>query len=332
MGQLRDGGWVVSWLKRGPAVSYLWHIHATADMLLQVTGAAAAVVTLCVLAAACGDREPLPQRNAEQPRDACDDAAARVVVERFGERMKDVSLLAPDSLVRLEMRAAYGPLVAPDLLDVWLADPVNAPGRLVSSPWPDRIDVRSVTGASPGECRVEGDVVYVTSADTGAAADRREDVVISVHNVDGWRITAYEAPAADATPSGSDSRSGAALPDTAAAIAIIEQYYAAINSGEYRRAYSFWSDSGAASGLSFEEFTEGFAETAEVHVEVGAPGRIEGAAGSRYVTLPVVITAVTADGARQSFAGTYTLRRGVVDGATAEQRSWRIHSADIARR
>jgi hypothetical protein len=288
---------------------------------------------LCVLAAACGDREP--QRNAEQSPDACDDAGARAVVERLGERMKDISLLGPDSVVRLEIRDAYGQLVVPELLDVWRADPVNAPGRLVSSPWPDRIDIRSVTGASPGECRVEGDVVYVTSADTGAA-DRREDVVISVRNADGWRITAYEAAAAGARPSGSDSRGGAALPDTAgdvaAAIAIIEQYYAAISSGEDRRAYSFWSNSGAASGQSFDEFAEGFAETSQAHVEVGAPGRIEGAAGSRYVTVPVVITAVTANGARQSFAGTYTLRRSVVDGATAEQRSWRIHSADIARR
>jgi len=54
-----------------------------------------------------------------------------------------------------------------------------------------------------------------------------------------------------------------------------------------------------------------------------------GRRGSRYVEIPVRITAVTTDGARQAFIGTYTLRRSVVDGATPEQRAWRIHSAKI---
>jgi hypothetical protein len=35
------------------------------------------------------------------------------------------------------------------------------------------------------------------------------------------------------------------------------------------------------------------------------------------------------DGARQHFQGTLTLRRSVVDGASAEQRRWHIYTADI---
>ncbi len=40
-------------------------------------------------------------------------------------------------------------------------------------------------------------------------------------------------------------------------------------------------------------------------------------------------TATTKDGHVQHFEGHYVLRRSVVDGASAEQRAWHIHSADI---
>ena len=62
---------------------------------------------------------------------------------------------------------------------------------------------------------------------------------------------------------------------------------------------------------------------------LGAPGRIEGAAGSRYITIPIVIDAVTTDGVQQHFAGSIVLRRVVVPGAKSEERSWRIYSAAI---
>jgi len=114
-----------------------------------------------------------------------------------------------------------------------------------------------------------------------------------------------------------------------AAAAVIRDYYAAIAARDYARAYGHWADGGAASGQSFEQFRAGFAETASVTADVGAPGRVEGAAGSRYVSVPVEVRATTTAGAAQCFRGTYTLRRAVVSGATAEQRSWHIASADI---
>lgn len=114
-----------------------------------------------------------------------------------------------------------------------------------------------------------------------------------------------------------------------AAAAVIRDYYAAIAARDYARAYGYWGDGGAASGQSFEQFRAGFAETASVTAQVGAPGRIEGAAGSRYVSVPVEVHATTTAGAAQCFRGTYTLRRAVVPGATEEQRRWHIASADM---
>lgn len=115
------------------------------------------------------------------------------------------------------------------------------------------------------------------------------------------------------------------------AMAVVRAYYAAIGAKKYRRAFELWADHGAASGQTFSKFVKGFAHTRRVAVELGKPSRIEPAMGSRYIRIPVVIRAVTDGGAHQRFKGTYTLRRGVVEGATPAQRHWHIYSAKISR-
>jgi hypothetical protein len=120
-------------------------------------------------------------------------------------------------------------------------------------------------------------------------------------------------------------------PGAKEAVSILEAYYAAINRRDYERAHRYWSGDGSASGQSLEQFRKGFADTAAVEIQIGTPGRIDPAAGSRYIEIPIEITATTIAGKTQRFRGNYVLRRSVVDGATAEQRQWRINSAKIAR-
>jgi len=119
--------------------------------------------------------------------------------------------------------------------------------------------------------------------------------------------------------------------DSGGAANVILAYYQAINERRYRDAYRLWASGGAASGKSLGAFAGGFDRTGSVAVVLGAPGPIGAAAGSRYIEIPVRITATATDGGRQAFIGTYTLRRSVVDGATQEQRVWRIYSAQIRR-
>ncbi|HEX2162385.1 MAG TPA: hypothetical protein VHM02_00400 [Thermoanaerobaculia bacterium] len=133
---------------------------------------------------------------------------------------------------------------------------------------------------------------------------------------------AEPAPAATVEPPELDT--------SEAAVATLAEYYQAIAAGQYARAYSLWRGGGEASGQSFEEFRAGFADTERVSIEIGAAGRVEGAAGSRYVEIPVTLSATLADGTAQCFRGTYALRRSVVPGATADERLWRLHSADLA--
>ena len=113
------------------------------------------------------------------------------------------------------------------------------------------------------------------------------------------------------------------------AVAVVRDYYAAINRHDFAQAFSLWSDGGRASNQTLEQFTAGFSDTTGVSVEIMAPGRVDAAAGSRYVEVPVALTATHADGRQQRFVGAYTLRRAVVDGATADQRAWRIGTADL---
>jgi len=114
------------------------------------------------------------------------------------------------------------------------------------------------------------------------------------------------------------------------ALGVVRDYYASIDARDYAHAYVLWSDGGRSSGKTAQQFADGFADSANVSVRVDPPGRVDAAAGSRYIKVPVTITASQRDGTTKRYVGTYTLRRAVVDGATAEQRLWRIASADLS--
>lgn len=113
------------------------------------------------------------------------------------------------------------------------------------------------------------------------------------------------------------------------AVLVVHDYYAAINARNYAMAYALWSDAGRSSGQTPQQFADGFRDTRQVNVQIDAPGRLDAAAGSRYVEVPLAITAIGNDGSVHKYVGAYVLRRAVVDGANAEQRQWRIASADI---
>lgn len=114
------------------------------------------------------------------------------------------------------------------------------------------------------------------------------------------------------------------------AVQVIQDYYSAIDRRDYTQAYSAWEGEGKASQQSFEQFKQGFANTASTAVEVGQPDRLEGAAGSSYIEIPVTVTAVTTNGTPQRFRGSYVLRRvNDVPGSTLEQRRWHLYSANL---
>jgi len=236
--------------------------------------------------------------------------------------MKNVPLLAPREAVASAIRENYASLVTRDLLEQWLAAPESAPGRNASSPWPDRIDVDPAQPAASGASVVSGQVVEVTSA---GEAGRRPIRFALEKRGDRWLITHVEPPDEGGFGEPSEPKLSG---DQEAAVDVIRAYYAAIAAGRFGQAYALWGENGPP-GQTPDKFAAGFKETASVAVEPGVPTRVEGAAGSRYVEVPVVIHAATRGGRRQRFAGAYTLRRTVVEGPDPSAAQWHIYRAKL---
>lgn len=157
------------------------------------------LVACIALLAACGEPDAAAAGGSSRAVDTATvpldpERAVRRIVTLFGSRMQTVSLLAPDSIAASRLQEAYGTLVTPDLLSDWMARPMVAPGRRVSSPWPDRIEVTSVTPSGTDEYLVTGSLIFESSA--GESAQRVASRPVRLHVRRGgsgrWRISMYE--------------------------------------------------------------------------------------------------------------------------------------------
>jgi hypothetical protein len=111
---------------------------------------------------------------------------------------------------------------------------------------------------------------------------------------------------------------------------VLQLFGGLLEQRKFADARKLWSDQGRASGQSEAEFIGAYDRYAEIHSEVGAPGAMEGAAGSSYVDIPFRLYGKLKDGKPFNQVGTVTLRRvNDVPGSTEEQRSWRIYKTDL---
>ena len=185
------------------------------------------------------------------------------------------------------------------------AQPGDSVTGMSSRPGPGEVPL-SGTPPQPAEAAEPADQVDLLNPETGLLPDPAMQ------------------PAGDAASAGLPAE-----PTPQDAVAVIRDYYAAIDSGSHARAYALWSDGGRASKQTPQQFADGFADTAHVVATIGEPANPDAGAGQRYIQVPVALTATRTDGSVHRYAGTYTLHRTVVDGATDEQRAWRIASADL---
>ena len=107
---------------------------------------------------------------------------------------------------------------------------------------------------------------------------------------------------------------------------LLASYYNAINLRDYQRAYGYWS----SPPLSFDVFANGFTETASAQLIVQPPTRAEVAAGTVYVSIPVVLVANHFDGTTHTFAGCFTTRKSNLSPPDIpEEDVWHLHQADL---
>lgn len=128
----------------------------------------------------------------EEPtvNDEADKKAVASLVENFGKKLQMVSLLAPPDIVNKSMQDNYGSLVTSALLEKWQNDPQNAPGRMVSSPWPDRIKILTNEKSAEGVYEVKGEIIEITSAEqsSGGVAAKRP-ITLNVKKIENnWLI------------------------------------------------------------------------------------------------------------------------------------------------
>ncbi|MGH8031913.1 MAG: hypothetical protein ACREO8_05980 [Luteimonas sp.] len=178
----------------------------------------------------------------------------------------------------------------------------------------------SVTGMPPAPG--PGDVPLAGAPPLADAAAAQ--LAIDLFNPESGALPDGATPVDAANP-----QQSTAEPTPADAVAVLREYYASIDGRSYARAYALWSDAGRASGQTPQQFADGFAQTAQVGVEIGAPGSEDTATGQRQLSVPVSVDARQADGSVRHYIGSYVLHRTVVDGTSAEQRAWRIASADL---
>ena len=109
-----------------------------------------------------------------------------------------------------------------------------------------------------------------------------------------------------------------------AASQVVQHYGALIEQHRTKEALALWRSSDSAS-----DFAVQLRRYAEMHLEIGRPGDMEGAAGSSYVTVPV--TFYGRDENRSTFhrpADVILRRVNDVPGSTAAQRRWHIERID----
>jgi hypothetical protein len=119
---------------------------------------------------------------------------------------------------------------------------------------------------------------------------------------------------------------GAIDPKSAEAAGQAVQHYGAlIEQKRWVESWKLWSDVRAA-----RQFDRNWRNDSEVHMEIGGPGDMEGAAGSSYVTVPVVFYGKKTDGGGFRKKAAVILRRvNDVPGSTEAQRRWHIERIDF---
>ncbi len=120
-----------------------------------------------------------------------DTFAVESLVKNFGEKLKMVSLLAPEDILNQTMGEYYSKFVSPELLDEWKNDPQNAPGRLTSSPWPECIEIIDINKLSKEEYEVKGEIIEVSSTETANnEITVKQPITLSIKKIDdNWLIT-----------------------------------------------------------------------------------------------------------------------------------------------
>jgi hypothetical protein len=105
---------------------------------------------------------------------------------------------------------------------------------------------------------------------------------------------------------------------------VVQHYGALIEQKRFADAEKLWGDAAVAAKTTAE-----LKDDSELHLQIGKPTDMEGAAGSIYITVPIVLYGKLSSGAPLHRRGDAILRRvNDVPGSTEAQRRWHIERID----
>src|SRR5262245_31349051 len=102
---------------------------------------------------------------------------------------------------------------------------------------------------------------------------------------------------------------------------VLASFYNAINRQEYQRAYGYWESPPSP----YDQFVQGYADTASVQLIVQPPTFIDAGAGNLHAAIPTVLVAMKRDGSQQRFGGCYVTHK-----ANIQPDVWHLSQAQIA--
>ncbi|MDD3653760.1 MAG: hypothetical protein PHO01_06200 [Desulfotomaculaceae bacterium] len=149
------------------------------------------LILLLGLLIACTNGENKAQLNGDpQQAEEIESQAVVSLVQDFGSKLKKVSLIAPLDTVSQSIQEHYGSMVSPELLAKWRSEPQYAPGKLVSSPWPERIEIATNQKLPDGSYEVKGEIVEIDSVKlTGEEVLAKQPITLIVKKAqDRWLI------------------------------------------------------------------------------------------------------------------------------------------------
>ncbi len=123
-----------------------------------------------------------------------DKVMIKEVVTSFGNKLKNVSLTQEEEALKEAIKTEYGEFLSPLLLERFLNDPTHAPGKLVSSPWPERIEILDMY-RSGDYYDVSGEIILWTSEEAveGSGNAGKEPIFLTLVNMNGkWLIAEYQ--------------------------------------------------------------------------------------------------------------------------------------------
>jgi len=97
------------------------------------------------------------------PPNEADINAIYQVVGEFGARLKDVDLSTPKQDILTAVDFNLRQLITSRLYEEFVQDTSRIPGRYVSSPWPERIQIDSVQRLDSGSYTVNGNQIMMDS-------------------------------------------------------------------------------------------------------------------------------------------------------------------------